>query len=306
MNDDLKLAFDVLNKLNIAVLERVEPMRYRFAGEAPPFYNSLFPPSETGVCDQPWEYSPMLEIFIADAELFFERETDGILSAGVWQEDGAIDGDCALTADAMFINGKRAIVIRLLEQDFRDRFAILNDARRQLLQTREMSKNLNVYREKSRLDGLTGLINRTTFIEFLTNAIEQSDARQTNLSLIMFDIDNFKKFNDDYGHLAGDEVLRKVGAFLRSHCRSDDAAARYGGEEFCVIAQRVAKEETIKIGQKICDGIRAINNDPLPPITVSVGCATYKRGESAESLISRADLALFDVKRSTKNAVAFR
>ncbi|MDR2152183.1 MAG: GGDEF domain-containing protein [Helicobacteraceae bacterium] len=306
MNDDSILAQDILNKLNVATLKREGPNRYRVFGDPPAFYNKLFPPSKNGPCVSPWDISPMLETFVIDAETFFERKVEGCFSSGVWQEDGAIDGDIALVAEAMSLKGKEAIIIRLLQQDFSDRATVLNHARIQLLQKREISKNLDHYREKSRLDALTGLLNRATFMEALLEAIDESNNKFAPLSLLMLDVDNFKNFNDTFGHLAGDEVLRSLGAFLRSKCRSDDIAAKYGGEEFCIILRGASQEETLRVGQKICEGVREIKVASLPTITVSVGCAVYHRNESAEQLIKRADMALYDVKRSAKNGVAIR
>ncbi|MDR0664927.1 MAG: GGDEF domain-containing protein [Helicobacteraceae bacterium] len=306
MNNSSILAQDILRELNIVTLEREGPSRYRILGDPPEFYGRLFPPSANGACVEPWTISPMLEAFVIDAEAFFERKKEGSFSSGVWQEDGVIDGDVALAADAMSFKNGQAIIIRLLRQDFTDRAATLNDARAQLLQKREISKNLDLYRERSRLDGLTGLFNHATFMELLRGAIDESADKLTPLSFIMLDIDDFKKFNDLFGHLAGDEVLKSVGAFLRSKCRSVDIAARYGGEEFCIAMRGVSQEEAVKIGQKICEGVREIKIDSLPAITVSVGCAVYRRNERVEELIKRADMALYDIKRSAKNGVAIR
>ncbi|GHV07631.1 hypothetical protein AGMMS50229_14780 [Campylobacterota bacterium] len=301
------LAFQIINRLNIAVLVRHDTNIYEPFGTMPSFYNELFPPVGDKACTTPWEHSPMLEMFIIDAEMFFGRVMEGeTFSSGVWQEDGKIEGDAALIAEAFVIDDKQVITIRLLQQDYRDRVGVLNDARSKLLENRELSRNLDHYREKSRMDGLTGVFNRSTFIELLHNFIMESNIKSKSLSLIMMDIDNFKKFNDTYGHLAGDEVLRAVGAHLRESCRSDDVVARYGGEEFCVVLRGSTQENTIKTAHLLCEGIRKIRVAALPTITISIGCAIYRRNESIEQFIKRADMALYDIKYSTKNGVSMR
>ncbi|MDR3347908.1 MAG: GGDEF domain-containing protein [Helicobacteraceae bacterium] len=305
--EDTLLALDILRRMNIAVLVRKAPGTYEIFGKVPSFYSELFPAADGAPCSKPWEHSPMLDMFVVDAEMFFAR-SDGndAFSSGVWQEDGVIDGDTALIAEAFTVANTQMIVVRLLQQDYRDRVGILNDARAKLLETREISRNLDYYREKSRLDGLTGVLNRATFVELMHNFIMESNVKSKNLSLIMLDIDNFKKFNDTYGHLAGDEVLRSVGAYLKESCQNEDLVARYGGEEFCLVLRGSTQENTIKIANIICEGIRKIRIAALPSITVSVGCTMYRRNESVEQLIKRADMALYDIKYSTKNGVSMR
>lgn len=301
------LALQILNRLNIATLIRKGPNRYEFFGEVPEFYNEFFPSSTSAPCAAPWEHSPMLEMFIVDAELFFGRDIKTeFFSSGVWQEDGKIEGETALIAEAFAIGDTQLITIRLLQQDYRDRVGILNDARSKLLENRELSRNLDHYREKSRLDGLTGIFNRATLIELLHTFIMESNIKGKSLSLIMMDIDDFKRFNDNYGHLAGDEILRSIGAYLRDNCRSEDITARYGGEEFCVVLRGTTQENAIKTANMLCEGIRKLSVAALPAITVSVGCAVYRRNESLEQLIKRADMALYDIKYSTKNGVSMR
>jgi diguanylate cyclase (GGDEF)-like protein len=298
----------ILRTLHIATLVRKGPKEYEVYGEPPDFYNNLFPPEDGVTCSRPWEISSMLDMFIGDAELFFSRDvTDETFSSGVWQEDGLVEGDSALIAEAFTVEGGTQVVtVRLLQQDYRDRVGVLNDVRSKLLENRELGRTIDYYRDKSRLDGLTGIFNRATMVELLHGFIIESNTKNKSLSLIMLDIDNFKKFNDTYGHLAGDEALRAIGSHLKDSCRSDDVVARYGGEEFCVIMRASTQENTLKTAHLLCDGIRKLKIAALPSVTVSVGCAIYRKNESVEQFMKRADLALYDIKYSTKNGVSMR
>lgn len=301
-----QLALDILCALDIAVLLRKGPKDYEFFGDIPDFYKEIFPVGPAGPCLNPWEYSPMLEIFIDDAELFFTKKSPGVLSSGVWQEDGKTEDDTALIAEATMFGEAAAIIIRVLHQDYSERVGILRKAREQLLENRELSHNLEIYKEKSRLDGLTGIFNRATFMELLQEAIKNSNVGPSPLSLIMLDIDNFKQINDTYGHLAGDAVLQAIGTSLAGSLRRHDIVARYGGEEFVVVMYGSEQKQTLRTAEKLRERIKAQPIDGLPTITVSLGCTIYRHGESAEHLIQRADMALYDAKHSGKDCVRIR
>lgn len=306
MSEERLLALDILKALDIAVLVRKGPKDYEFFGKIPDFYEEIFPSSKKGPCTAPWEHSSMLEFFIEDAEMFFRKESPGALSSGVWQEEGKTDDDSALIAVATIFASAEVIIIRVLHQDYSERVGILRKAREQLLENRELSQNLERYKKKSRLDGLTGIFNRSTFIDILYEAMKNSNAGPSDLALIMLDIDNFKNINDTYGHLAGDEVLKALGAHLAERLRRNDIVARYGGEEFVVVIQGSTQEQTIKTADKLRQSIKNIHIAGLPVITVSMGASLYRHGESSEQLIQRADMALYDAKHSGKDCVRMR
>ena len=306
MNTQNQLALDILCALDIAVLLRKDSKKYEFFGDVPDFYAELFPAGPAGPCTCPWEHSPMLEFFIEDAEIFFRKKSPGALSSGVWQEDGKTEDDTALIAVATMFGQAEVIIIRVLHQDYSERVGILRKAREQLLENRELSQNLEIYKEKSRLDGLTGIFNRGTFMELLLEAIKNSNAGPSPLSLIMLDIDNFKQINDTYGHLAGDAVLRAIGARLAENLRRHDIVARYGGEEFVAVMFGSEQEQTLRTAEKLRESIKASPINGLPVVTVSLGCTLYRHGESAEQFIQRADMALYDAKHSGKDCVRIR
>ena len=157
-------------------------------------------------------------------------------------------------------------------------------------------------------DGLTELYNHRFFQEQIRRKIVFSDKMKTPFSLILIDIDFFKKFNDKYGHQAGDAVLKHVAKTLKSSVRSEDLVCRYGGEEMAILLNNVNKEIAIKTAQKICDAIASRNYELTPEITVnitiSLGVSSYPdNGKTPEELIEYADKGLYKAKENGRNQV---
>jgi diguanylate cyclase (GGDEF)-like protein len=151
-------------------------------------------------------------------------------------------------------------------------------------------------------DGLTGLKNHRAFQESLHSAAQMAERLQQPLSLVMFDIDHFKQFNDTYGHPAGDELLRQVAQVLRESARAYDVAARYGGEEFALLLPNTTLEQAVQVAERLRQQIRAIEN-PHAPVSASFGVATYRRGTPPATLVYEADAALYRAKRSGRDQV---
>ena len=162
------------------------------------------------------------------------------------------------------------------------------------------------------LDGLTGISNRRHFDFFLDNEWRRAMRIQKPLSLVIFDIDYFKAFNDNYGHLEGDECLKSVGMHLSDFGkRPGDLVARYGGEEFAVILADTDIEPATAIAEKIRVAIHDLNirheySDVADVVTASVGIAALcpEKGSSEKILILAADKALYESKRSGRNRVS--
>jgi len=302
------LARTILNTLDIAVLHRTGPRQYVFYGHMPEFYERLFPADTTdSPCIRPWAHSPMLEYFLEDAELFFTRNLPGSINSGIWQEDGTCDGEQALSAQAIIADdGVQCITIRLLKEDFSERMRVLRKAREQLLEHRMLASDLDTYRHKSRVDGLTQVLNKTTFIERLDKEMELALKNSSPLSLAMIDIDFFKHCNDKYGHLCGDAVLATLGQLLRQAVRREDIVARFGGEEFVIITPFSTLDQCYRTAEKLRKTIEKHDFSPVPQVTVSTGCTAYVPGESQESFLQRADIALYDAKNNGKNVVKVR
>jgi two-component system cell cycle response regulator len=157
------------------------------------------------------------------------------------------------------------------------------------------------------LDGLTQLHNRRYFQETLAREFARSKRYGHPFTLVVFDIDHFKRVNDSYGHLAGDAVLRRMGAMVRGKVRTNDTAARVGGEEFAVILPEADRMGGVALAEKLRKMVEAerIENEGIAiPVTISLGVAEFASNvESAEELYRIADEKLYEAKRSGRNQV---
>jgi diguanylate cyclase len=177
-------------------------------------------------------------------------------------------------------------------------------------QVDSLRQELEKTKAKSMTDGLTGAYNRQAFDDTLKDFIVRSRVMNSDLSLLMMDLDDFKTINDTYGHLIGDRVLVAFCQKCRKSIRGDDILARYGGEEFAIILPGANFKNALKKGRQICDAISsaryATNNDDdenYLSVTVSIGVTVFKHDDTAETIISRSDKALYKAKRSGKNCV---
>lgn len=157
-------------------------------------------------------------------------------------------------------------------------------------------------------DGLTELFNHRYFQEQLRRQLEHCKRYSTSFSLIIIDIDFFKKFNDNFGHQSGDAVLRQVAQTLKRNVRTTDIVCRYGGEEMSIILPNTEEEEAYSTAQKICERIAQhkfkLANGKETNVTISLGISTFpKDGDDAENLISTADKRLYDAKNNGRNRV---
>ncbi|MDD5082917.1 MAG: diguanylate cyclase, partial [Dehalococcoidales bacterium] len=155
---------------------------------------------------------------------------------------------------------------------------------------------------RANTDGLTGLYNHRHFHERLEQEIARGSRFGTMFSLIMLDIDLFKNYNDVYGHLAGDEALRRIGNSINSSIRSVDMAFRYGGEEFAIILPETQLEDAGKVAERIRKTVEGQTTSHPMPITASLGVANWPvDGVTKEEIIARADTALYRAKQSGRN-----
>jgi diguanylate cyclase (GGDEF)-like protein len=211
-----------------------------------------------------------------------------------------LSGDACGMADDGTVDAQRAQVryIRLLTETLAEQLgmSLANLRLREALRAQAIR------------DPLTGLFNRRYMEESLTLEIRKAEHMRSPLSCIMVDIDFFKKYNDAWGHAAGDSLLRALATFLRDQVRSSDIVCRYGGEEFTLILPNASLE----IAKQRAEGIRAKvsllriegHGDERASVSLSLGVACYpEHGMSAEFVMRAADLALYQAKREGRNRV---
>jgi len=215
-------------------------------------------------------------------------------------------------ADSKDREGLRAIVEGLVQtakemevsnQKLEDR---LNASKQEI---NELQVNLEAVRAESLTDPLTQLANRKFFDTTLEQAIAEANAKNEALSLMMTDIDHFKKFNDSFGHLTGDQVLRLVAMSVKQNVKGQDTAARYGGEEFAIILPNTVLRSAIVVADHIRRAVmtkelmKRSTGEHLGRVTISIGVATLHKSDTPQALIERADGCLYAAKRHGRNRV---
>ncbi|WP_257170792.1 GGDEF domain-containing protein [Bradyrhizobium sp. SRS-191] len=172
-----------------------------------------------------------------------------------------------------------------------------------------LQQSLEAIRAESLTDPLTGLGNRKYFDRMIETTVQTGLTTGQPLSLLMFDIDHFKSFNDSYGHLTGDQVLRLVGMTLKHAIKGQDIAARYGGEEFAVVLPNTSLRQALTVADQIRRAVTAkelkkkSTGEILGRVTISVGVSMLRSGDDTDALIERADACLYAAKRNGRNRV---
>lgn len=188
-------------------------------------------------------------------------------------------------------------------QDMQQR---LKDSRQEI---RELQENLEVVRTESLTDPLTTLANRKFFDNAIERMMKEADTTHEPLSVILTDIDHFKKFNDTYGHLTGDQVLRLVAVSMKHNVKGQDIAARYGGEEFAVVLPKTSLAAAVTVADHIRRAVqskelmRRSTGETLGRVTISLGVATWRQGDDVASILERADACLYAAKGAGRNCV---
>lgn len=163
-----------------------------------------------------------------------------------------------------------------------------------------LKKSNTLLQKTLQIDKLTGLFNRRSF----DNHIHKLPLDDT-YSIIFIDIDNFKNFNNSFGHQIGDTVLKKVSQTIKATVRSNDSVYRYGGEEIVIVLNDCDKKNAFEIAEKVRLNISELDNSPFPVITISLGIANYPEdGTEIDKIIEASDKALLTAKRLGKNQVS--
>ena len=187
-----------------------------------------------------------------------------------------------------------------------------------LLRLKRVLKERNLTRERVRMmkklqklavtDGLTKLYNSRSFYSQLETEVDRFNRYKHPLALLLLDLDHFKEYNDNYGHLEGDKVLVRFSQIIKSCLRANDTAYRYGGEEFTVILPETGAEEAGTVAQRIRAALEAERFAPLDgkpvKITISIGVTEYQAKEELSTFIQRADQAMYRSKQKGRNLVS--
>jgi diguanylate cyclase len=267
-----------------------------------------------------------------DTYLSHVRTTDRIDQVGA-RVIGEIDDVMALISDALGMTGHFGASLAGADRDLsqaRDATAVKTVIANLLKSTRDahdankaleerlvsskgevsnLQRSLEAIRAESLTDPLTALGNRKYFDRALMAAIDAAIQSGEPLSLMMIDIDHFKSFNDSYGHLTGDQVLRLVGQSLKQTIKGQDITARYGGEEFAVVLPSTPLRQAVTVAEHIRRAVmskelkKKSTGEILGRVTISIGVSMLETGDDMDSLIGRADACLYAAKRNGRNRV---
>ena len=217
------------------------------------------------------------------------------------------------TVDKQLDNSNDSDVLQDIVKNLAEETSLMQSANQHLTErlnesTSELDslkKELEVARKAANTDILTGIPNRQAFEEKIASLINE----QNSFCFLIADIDFFKKFNDTYGHLLGDKVLRFVAQTLKKQLKGQDMVSRYGGEEFVVVLPDTPFEGAISVAENLRKSIqkqklrRADNQKEIGNITLSIGVSEYRSGEDPKDMIERADTALYEAKEKGRNRV---
>ncbi len=188
-----------------------------------------------------------------------------------------------------------------------DMFKVENQSAQKIMKRKQVEIDgvLAQAQEILKMDSLTFLPNRRMIIQKLQDETLRAERYDTPLSVSVVDVDHFKRINDTYGHVSGDEVLRQVGYLLRDHIRHPDVAGRFGGEEFLIIlpnsTAQAAAEQAARLCRKVSETVVHVKQHSIQ-VTISIGIAEFKKGiDTWETLLNRADTAMYEAKRAGRN-----
>ena len=225
-----------------------------------------------------------------------------LLQLAVWQRDqGAFDLAHEIVVLLAFIvlMVQLAVVGGFISQ-LRYKLHERNvDLRRAMARLNEANAELEVLADH---DPLTGIYNRRRLLERLEEEVERSQRGSTPMAVCMLDVDHFKQVNDRHGHQTGDEVLRQVASTISTSLRSIDSLGRYGGEEFVLVLPQTPRDGAREKAERVRRAID-LSCPSGEPLTVSIGVAGYRPGDSADTLLARADAALYEAKAQGRNRV---
>lgn len=175
-------------------------------------------------------------------------------------------------------------------------------ARDELARRNDALVRLNLrLEEMATTDALTGVLNRRRFYELLDDELQRAARYDERFSLIMLDIDHFKRVNDTFGHAVGDAVLKSLAGVVQVALRANDSLSRWGGEEFVVLAPETGREEALRLAERLRERVSDEAFPAAGTVTVSLGVAEHRHGESGDALLNRVDEALYRAKENGRD-----
>jgi len=249
-------------------------------------------------------------VFITDMEnkIIFVNEafckTYGYVREEIVGKDGSVLGE--IDRDGEFYHKRKDgskfpvdLTVSVLKDEKGQDMAIVRIAHN-ITERKKMEEEL---RRLATTDPLTMAYNRTKFNEIITREVERVRRYGQRLSMIIFDIDHFKRVNDIHGHMAGDGVLRTIADIVRGNIRKIEYLIRWGGEEFMVLASETGLDEAVALAERIKGIVENYRFDDIGQVTISCGVTEFKEGDTVDSFIKRADDALYMAKKKGKNRV---
>ncbi|WP_027964972.1 sensor domain-containing diguanylate cyclase [Halalkalibacillus halophilus] len=242
----------------------------------------------------------------------FQSKTEEVIPVLINAEVDASDPDeiihCAVTPVRKRIQYEQEMKVahQKVGQAYQEKEEAHAELEKLYVQNEKKNEQLAVLNEKLKMiastDELTQINNRRAFVEELETELVAFENQKVHFSLIILDIDFFKKVNDTWGHLVGDQVLIKLAEILKKSVRKDDFVARYGGEEFVLILKDADYITSLKRAEEIRIAVQDTDWEELA-ITISLGVSTYRTEDTKQTLLSRADFALYESKKTGRNCV---
>jgi len=263
--------------------------------------------SPTRLTDQIDEFGSQMKGEIDQIITFIDGTLDSTVRHSVSLADMSSQID-----ETTDLNGLRGVISKLVQtaraiESANQKFEThLKESRQEINQ---LQKHLDAVRTEILTDPLTTLSNRKFFDQTIVRAVADAHSGATPLTLVMADIDHFKRINDSYGHLTGDQVLRLVALSLKQNTRGRAIAARYGGEEFAIILPEISLVQAATLADQVRRAVmsrelvKRSTGESLGHVTISLGIAALRPGDTRQSLIERADNCLYAAKRTGRNRV---
>ena len=328
VQDTADSAFELIRVRGFAPTPKCYALWYAYFSKADPELERILEPAANGTefLDERRVHELYSQFFEVDMETETIRQTGALIEASVAKvlehlndvRDNAanygerLDNFTGQLSNRIERDELEKIVGAVINETHKMRERsqkIVGDIKESSLEIAELRRTLDSVRREAHTDSLTGIANRRSFDNRMKYALHEAAETKEPMSLLMVDIDHFKKFNDSFGHQLGDKVLQLVAKILKTSIKGRDTVARYGGEEFAVILPETklggaaALAEQIRAAVASRRIVQKRTGEDFGTITLSIGAATLRLDESGGDLIKRADEALYLAKKDGRNCV---